>query len=141
MKKRTLYKNIFKIPIQPVCMTKFFSIGASFLLVLLVLASCFSGQKSNVQVLEIGKVYPKIFCAADSNQSYSLFLPSNYDKNTPSPVLILFDSHGDGLLPVNLFSTDELIAWIRACDDLDRLTLAHEMMNPEYDVQAETVTD
>jgi dienelactone hydrolase len=106
MKKRTLYKNIFKIPIQPVCMTKFFSIGASFLLVLLVLASCFSGQKSNVQVLEIGKVYPKIFCAADSNQSYSLFLPSNYDKNTPSPVLILFDSHGDGLLPVNLFSTD-----------------------------------
>ena len=36
---------------------------------------------------------------------------------------------------------DELIAWIRACDDLDRLTLAHEMMNPDFDVQAETVTD
>jgi hypothetical protein len=36
---------------------------------------------------------------------------------------------------------DELIAWIRKCDDLDRLALAHEMMNPDYDVQAETVTD
>jgi hypothetical protein len=36
---------------------------------------------------------------------------------------------------------DELIAWIRACDDLDRLTLAHEMMNPDFDVQAETITD
>jgi hypothetical protein len=36
---------------------------------------------------------------------------------------------------------DELIAWIRACNDLDRLALAHEMMNPDYDVQAETVTD
>ena len=36
---------------------------------------------------------------------------------------------------------DELIAWIRTCNDLDRLALAHEMMNPDYDVQAETVTD
>jgi len=36
---------------------------------------------------------------------------------------------------------DELIAWIRECNDLDRLTLAHEMMNPDFDVQAETVTD
>jgi len=36
---------------------------------------------------------------------------------------------------------DELIAWIRECNDLDRLTLAHEMMDPDFDVQAETVTD
>ena len=36
---------------------------------------------------------------------------------------------------------EELIAWIRECNDLDRLTLAHEMMNPDFDVQAETVTD
>ena len=36
---------------------------------------------------------------------------------------------------------DELIAWIRECNDLDRLALAHEMMNPDFDVQAETVTD
>ena len=36
---------------------------------------------------------------------------------------------------------DELITWIRKCDDLERLALAHEMMNPDYDVQAETISD
>lgn len=36
---------------------------------------------------------------------------------------------------------DELIAWVRKCDDLDRLALAHQMMNPDYDVQAETISD
>jgi len=36
---------------------------------------------------------------------------------------------------------DELITWVRKCDDLDRLALAHEMMNPDHDIQAETISD
>jgi pimeloyl-ACP methyl ester carboxylesterase len=106
MKKRTLYKIIFKTLIQPGGMARLFSVSVSFLLAILILNSCFSVEKSDAQEFEIGKVYPKICCAADSSQSYALFLPSNYDKNTPCPVLVLFDSHGDGLLPVNLFSND-----------------------------------
>ena len=85
-------------------MAKFSSAFASILLLSYVLTSCSSGHKSNTQEFEMGKVYPKIICVSDTSQSYSLFLPSNYDKNKSCPVLILFDSHGNGLLPVNLFS-------------------------------------
>ncbi|MFZ4548938.1 MAG: hypothetical protein ACOYN4_15925 [Bacteroidales bacterium] len=87
-------------------MAKFISAVASFLGLFLIIISCGAGPKSNAQEIVTGKVYPKIVCPADTNQSYSLFLPANYDKNIPCPVLVLFDSHGNGLLPVNLFSTD-----------------------------------
>ena len=97
-------KIIFTSLFHRVFMAKFSSAFASILLLSYVLTSCASGQKSKIQEFEIGKVYPKIICVSDTSQSYSLFLPSNYDKNKPCPVLILFDSHGNGLLPVNLFS-------------------------------------
>lgn len=68
--------------------------------------SCSIGNQKSVNAFENSKIYPSISCISDTNQSYALYLPPKYKSGKPCPVLILFDSHGDGLLPVNLFSDE-----------------------------------
>jgi dienelactone hydrolase len=75
-----------------------------FVLAILLSFSCVSGKPDKNQVFAVSKVYPSVVCQADTSLSYALFLPPHYEKGKPCPVLILFDPHGDGLLPVNLFS-------------------------------------
>jgi poly(3-hydroxybutyrate) depolymerase len=87
-------------------MVKQVRFSATFLLLLLILCSCVSGQQHKEEVFSDAKTYPAIKCIADTTVSYALFLPPSYSKDKPSPLLILFDSHGDGLLPVNLFSAE-----------------------------------
>jgi len=67
---------------------------------------CVPGHQNNGQEFTVSKIYPDVKCFADTNLSYAVALPPNYKKGEPIPLLILFDSHGDGLLPVNLFSTE-----------------------------------
>lgn len=73
-------------------------------LLLIGCVSCVSGQKKDEKEFIVNKVYPEVKCIADTNITYSVFLPQHYTKEKPCPVLILFDPHGDGLLPVNLFN-------------------------------------
>ena len=73
-----------------------------FAMLLLCSASCNSGSQG--KEFSDAKIYPHVNCVADTNLNYALFLPPQYKKGEPLPLLILFDSHGDGLLPVNLFS-------------------------------------
>ena len=87
-------------------MLKQFIFSASFFLLLLASVACVPGQQNKNQEFENAKVYPSVKCTADTNCSYALFLPSHYDKEKPCPVLFLFDPHGDGLLPVNLFNSE-----------------------------------
>ena len=68
--------------------------------------SCATGNQKSGMVFENSKVYPSVVCNADKSQTYALFLPPQYQSGKPCPVLILFDAHGDGLLPVNLFSAE-----------------------------------
>ncbi len=68
--------------------------------------SCATGGQKERSTFENSKTYPRVASMADTNQSYALFLPPQYKSGKPCPVLILFDSHGDGLLPVNLFSVE-----------------------------------
>lgn len=79
----------------------FFSI--SFLMLILLSSACGSGQEKG---FSNSKIYPHVNCTADTNLNYALYLPPQYEKGKPLPLLILFDSHGDGLLPVNLFSDE-----------------------------------
>ena len=79
----------------------FFSI--SFLMLILLSSACGSRQDKD---FSNSKIYPHVSCLADTNLNYALFLPPQYEKSKPLPLLILFDSHGDGLLPVNLFSDE-----------------------------------
>ena len=80
--------------------------GASLVIILLLSFSCVSGRQNVGQDFNNSKVYPSVKCLADTNVSYALFLPPQYEKGKPFPILIHFDSHGDGLLPVNLFNAE-----------------------------------
>lgn len=68
--------------------------------------SCVSGQQKKSGEFINSKIYQNVKCEADTTISYALFLPPHYQRGNPCPILILFDSHGDGLLPVNLFSDE-----------------------------------
>ncbi len=77
---------------------------ASYLPIILFSLSCASGQQKKEQAFVNSKVYPEVHCTSDTSLTYALFLPPQYEKDKSYPVFILFDPHGDGLLPVNLFS-------------------------------------
>jgi hypothetical protein len=91
---------------------KTFSLIFSFLII--SISSCSSGgekqkEKSVVQpeaelpVFEnfsTGQVIDKVTCKADTNQSYALYLPENYDSKKRYPVIYAFDPHKTGKLPV-----------------------------------------
>ncbi len=49
-----------------------------------------------------GVVINKVVCKIDANQSYCLYLPTNYDINKTYPVIYAFDPHGNGGIPVAL---------------------------------------
>jgi pimeloyl-ACP methyl ester carboxylesterase len=87
-------------------MLKQFILWASYFLFLLTTVSCVSGQQHKNQAFENSLVYPSVKCVADTSVSYALVLPPQYTKEKPCQVLFLFDPHGDGLLPVNLFNAE-----------------------------------
>jgi len=55
------------------------------------------------QELPLGQVIEKVTCRADSSQSYALFLPSNYARETKWPILYALDAGARGRLPVERF--------------------------------------
>ena len=50
-----------------------------------------------------GQIVEKVVCAADSTQSYALYLPSSYSQNKRWPVLYAFDPGARGTAPVERF--------------------------------------
>lgn len=44
-------------------------------------------------------------CAADKQLKYSVYYPLSFNENTTFPVLMLFDPHADGDLPIQLYRT------------------------------------
>lgn len=72
-------------------------------LLIVALISCTSKTHQKDLVFEKGKIIEKIECRLDKSTNYALYLPSAYDTNNRYPVIIAFDSHGDGLIPVKLF--------------------------------------
>ncbi len=80
--------------------------SVSILLLLLTTVSCVSGQQSKSNEFENSKIYPAVACSADTTLTYALFLPPQYEKGKPCPILILFAPGGNGLAPVTHFSTE-----------------------------------
>jgi dienelactone hydrolase len=52
--------------------------------------------------LEKGVVIPRVACAADTEQSYALYLPSNYSPDRQWPMIFAFDPAARGQVPVTL---------------------------------------
>jgi len=75
-------------------------------LLLLAAVSCVSGQQYQANEFENSKIHPTVACKADTNTTYALFLPPQYEKGKPCPLLILFAPGGNGLVPVTLFSSE-----------------------------------
>jgi tetratricopeptide (TPR) repeat protein len=60
-----------------------------------------------------GQIVEKVVCAADSSQSYALYLPSNYSPEHPWPTLYAFDPAARGKLPLEHFrEAAEKYGWI-----------------------------
>ncbi|HRG90885.1 MAG TPA: hypothetical protein PLW44_17810, partial [Chitinophagales bacterium] len=51
-----------------------------------------------------GVVIPSVISKMDATQSYALYLPSNYTDTSALPVMLFFDPHGDGAVPLNLYA-------------------------------------
>ena len=53
--------------------------------------------------LPTGQVVPDVVCAADSTQSYALYLPRDYNADRAWPVIFAFDPGGRGRIPVERY--------------------------------------
>lgn len=62
-----------------------------------------SGNTLSNQLQEKGKVIPDIACLKDPSKSYSLYLPSNYSIGKKYPLILAFDPHGSGTLPLEKY--------------------------------------
>lgn len=58
---------------------------------------------AQAQSLPVGQIVERVVCRADAQQSYALYLPSNYTETRKWPILLAFDPGGRGLRPVELF--------------------------------------
>ena len=61
-----------------------------------------SPADASAQALETGKVLPKIHCAAHPEQSYALYLPSNYSPKQRWPLVVSSDPGAHGTIPLEL---------------------------------------
>lgn len=85
----------------------------AFVLLLFVVTR-FAGQaQDNLAVIPLGQVVEKVVCAQDPNQTYALYLPSNYVANRKWPILYAFDPGARGRIPVERFKdAAERFGWI-----------------------------
>lgn len=113
-----------------------------FGLILLLLSSACGGQKKSSTLPAQpdmsafrGKATDKIYCRLDSNNSYALYLPSTYKTEKRWPVIIAFDSHGDGRLPVSLMKEEaEKYGYLIVGSNNSKNGLSTDVTSAIYDV-------
>jgi len=49
------------------------------------------------------EVIPSVFLKNDPAQNFALYLPKSYSDAVKLPVIVFFDPHGDGTVPLNLY--------------------------------------
>lgn len=77
----------------------------SFLLITLFI-SCKPADTAKSDFLkwaQKGKINERVVCKADQTLSYALYLPSKYNTDSVWPIIVCFDPHGDGSIPIGLF--------------------------------------
>ncbi len=103
-----------------------------------ILGSCSginSGKAQQEQVLEHGKVMPKVTCKKDVTHSYALYLPSGYAEGKLFPLIILFDAHGNGNKAVELFKEQaEKYGYILVGSNVSKNGTSWEATAAHYDI-------
>ena len=85
--------------------------------------------------LSPGKVISELNCLSDSTLSYALYLPTKYDPSRRYPLIIAFDSHAAGKLPVDLLSSEaERFGYIVAGSNNSKNGQAWEITSAQYQV-------
>ncbi len=72
-------------------------------MVLLVAVPCLSSDGDG-QLSEAGRLVQDLKCASDPTQTYSLYLPSEYDPERSWPVLLVFDPRGRSVVAASTIS-------------------------------------
>jgi hypothetical protein len=62
-----------------------------------------NGNSASITPVEKGKIIPKVTCQKYYTISYALYLPKNYTAALKFPVIIAFDPHGSGILPLEKY--------------------------------------
>jgi predicted esterase len=62
-----------------------------------------NGNPASATPVEKGKIIPKVTCQKDYTVSYALYLPKSYTAVRKYPVIITFDPHGTGILPLERY--------------------------------------
>ncbi len=62
-----------------------------------------NGNSVSDTPVEKGKIIPKVTCQKYYTISYALYLPKNYTAARKFPVIIAFDPHGSGILPLEKY--------------------------------------
>lgn len=52
-----------------------------------------------------GNIEKHVICANDSSLNYAIYLPASYSKEKKYPLILFFDPHADGALPLNMYKT------------------------------------
>ena len=73
----------------------------SILFILIILLS--AALVSHGEELPRGVIVKKVVCLEDKQQSYALYLPSNYTPEKKWPAILIFDPDGEGSTPVGIF--------------------------------------
>lgn len=87
---------------------------------LMVLALALAGSVQ-AQAAGPGRIGERIPCPSDPAQTYSVYLPSNYDRSRPWPLLLVFDPRGRGTVAAEIFrDAAESFGWIVVSSDNTR---------------------
>ena len=62
-----------------------------------------SGSSAHNAPVEKGKIIPKVTCQRNESISYALYLPKEYTPARKFPVILAFDPHGSGSLPLEKY--------------------------------------
>ena len=85
----------------------------AFVLLLFITTRFATQTPDNQSVIPLGQIVEKVVCAQDVNQSYALYLPSNYVSTRKWPILYAFDPGARGKIPVERFrEAAERFGWI-----------------------------
>ncbi len=81
----------------------------------LLLALLAAPETPAPEALPKREIVPKVVCAADQEESYAAYLPADYDRTRPRPILYLLDARRRGSMAAERFrEAAEKYGWILA---------------------------
>jgi len=89
-----------------------------------------------------GKIIPVVKIKADSSQSYALYLPADYKKESDMPALFLFEPHAKGTVPLSKYKAlADRFHFIMMCSNTSQNGMSEEVLNTVIEKKGGLETD